>query len=76
MQKNIHKFPKTQRTVINNLIETANSNKKSNSVLSISAYVQAINLLIEELEKSDRIIKHLLNKRRNLRKGKGIRDEM
>jgi len=23
MQKNIHKFPKTQRTVINNLIETA-----------------------------------------------------
>ena len=64
MQKNIYKFPKTQRTVINNLIETANNNKKSNSVLSISAYVQAINLLIEELEKSDRINKYLLNERR------------
>ena len=64
MQKNIYKFPKTQRTVINNLIETANNNKKSNSVLSISAYIQAINLLIEELEKSDRINKYLLKERK------------
>jgi len=64
MQKNIYKFPKTQRTVINNLIETANNNKKSNSVLSISAYIKAINLLIEELEKSDRINKYLLKERK------------
>ena len=64
MQKNIYKFPNTHRTVINNLIETANNNKKSNAILSISAYIQAINLLIEELEKSDRINKYLLNTRR------------
>jgi len=67
MKKNIYKFPKTQRTVINNLIETANNNKKSNSVLSISAYVQAINLLIEELEKSDKICKFLLNERKRFK---------
>ena len=67
MKKNIYKFPKTQRTVINNLIETANNNKKSNSVLSISAYVQAINLLIEELEKSDKICKFLLNERKHFK---------
>ena len=73
MQRNIHKFPKTQRTVINNLIETANNNKKSNSVLSISAYIQAINLLIEELEKSDRINKYLLNERRR-HQSKNIED--
>ena len=68
MQKNIHKFPKTQRTVINNLIETANNNKKSNSVLSISAYIQAINLLIEELEKTDKLCKFLLSERRRIKK--------
>ena len=73
MQKNIHKFPKTQRTVINNLIETANNNKKSNSALSISAYIQAINLLIEELEKSDRINKYLLKERRR-HQSKNIED--
>ena len=70
MQKNIYKFPKTQRTVINNLIETANNNKKSNSVLSISAYIQAINLLIEELEKSDRINKYLLSEKKRLKSEK------
>ena len=68
MQRNIHKFPKTQRTVINNLIETANNNKKSNSVLSISAYIQAINLLIEELEKTDKLCKFLLSERRRIKK--------
>ena len=68
MQKNIHKFPKTQRTVINNLIETANNNKKSNAVLSISAYIQAINLLIEELEKADKLCKFLLSERRRIKK--------
>jgi len=68
MQKNIHKFPKTQRTVINNLIETANNNKKSNAVLSISAYIQAINLLIEELEKTDKLCKFLLSERRRIKK--------
>ena len=73
MQKNIHKFPKTQRTVINNLIETANNNKKSNAVLSISAYIQAVNLLIEELEKSDRINKYLLKERRR-HQSKNIED--
>ena len=73
MQKNIYKFPKTQRTVINNLIRTANDNKKSNSVLSISAYIQAINLLIEELEKSDRINKYLLKERRR-HQSKNIED--
>ena len=67
MKKNIYKFPKTQRTVINNLIETANNNKKSNSVLSISAYVQAINLLIEELEKPNKICKFLLNERKRFK---------
>ena len=67
MQKNIHKFPKTQRTVINNLIETANNNKKSNAVLSISAYIQAINLLIEELEKTDKLCKFLLNERKRFK---------
>ena len=70
MQTNIYKFPYTQRTVINNLIETANSNKKSNSVLSISAYIQAINLLIEELEKSDRINKYLLSEKKRLKSEK------
>lgn len=70
MQKNIHKFPKTQRTVINNLIETANNNKKSNAILSISAYIQAINLLIEELEKTDKLCKFLLSERRRFKKEK------
>ena len=73
MQNNIHKFPKTQRTVINNLIETANNNKKSNPVLSISAYIQAINLLIEELEKSDKFNKYLLKERRR-HQSKNIED--
>ena len=67
MQRNIHKFPKTQRTVINNLIETANNNKKSNAVLSISAYIQAINLLIEELEKTDKLCKFLLSERKRFK---------
>ena len=67
MQKNIYKFPKTQRTVINKLIETANNNKKDNSNLSILAYVKAINLLIEELEKSDMICKFLLSERRRFK---------
>ena len=67
MQKNIYNFPNTQRTVINNLIETANNNKKSNSVLSISAYIQAINLLIEELEKTDKLCKFLLNERKRFK---------
>ena len=70
MQTNIYKFPNTQRTVINNLIETANSNKKSNSVLSISAYVRAINLLIGELEKSDEINKYLRKERRRTKSKK------
>ena len=70
MQKNIYKFPKTQRTVINNLIETANNNKKENSNLSILAYIKAINLLIEELEKSDRICKFLLSERRRCKSKK------
>jgi len=70
MQTNIYKFPYTQRTAINNLIETANSNKKSNSVLSISAYVRAINLLIGELEKSDEINKYLRKERRRTKSKK------
>ena len=70
MQTNIYKFPYTQRTVIINLIETANSNKKSNSVLSISAYVRAINPLIGELEKSDEINKYLRKERRRTKSKK------
>jgi len=70
MQTNIYKFPYTQRTVIINLIETANSNKKSNSVLSISAYVRTINPLIGELEKSDEINKYLRKERRRTKSKK------
>ena len=63
MQKNIYKFPKTQRTIINNLIRTGNKNEKTNSDLAMHTYIKAINLLVEEMNKSDKIIKTLLEKK-------------
>jgi len=64
MKKNIYKFPKTQRTIINNLIKTGNKNKKTNSDLAMLTYIKAINLLVEEMNKSDKIIKTFLEKQK------------
>lgn len=60
MDNNIHKFPKTHRSVINNLLKAASKNEVKNPSLAIEAYGIATTLLIKEVRKLDKMIISML----------------